>query len=257
LACAYILLSWANTTSPRSLGATDDDEIAWALVRPNLTIEIVSDAAEHGESPSFHGERDVICSDKDSTDCITKTAIAERMIELQKVFDLHSSRRMKPPGSSSSNINPGISIPSQRRWLYYWSRILHKEAPPSFWAPLMPSGSEQHSSTVTLTQIYLRMMATSKLRSLLAKPLDFVSDVDNESRETRRSPVWISLARYEDQCVDTLEEREKRSRNETGGPSLSEWNKAMFDNWKWDKEKMVKKFGKLKAVGKEEKPGVR
>jgi len=253
-------LLWANTTSPRNLGATGDEDIAWTLVHPNLTIEIVSNAEAHRESPSFHDERDVVCSDKDPTDCITKTAIAERMIELQKVFDLHSSRRMKPPGSSSGKINLGISVPSQRRWLYYWSRILHKEAPLLFWPPLMPSGSEQHSSTVTLTQISLRVMATSKLRSLLAMPLDLVSEsrsVDNGSREARRSPVWISLARYEDQCVDTLEEREKRSRNETGGLGLSEWNKAMFDNRKWDKEKMVKKFGKLKAVGKEEKPGVR
>lgn len=52
---------------------------------------------------------------------------------LDSVLALHSARRMKPPSKSDSNPRKGVSIPSQRRFLFYWAQILSNAAPKGFW----------------------------------------------------------------------------------------------------------------------------
>jgi phosphatidylinositol-3,4,5-trisphosphate 3-phosphatase/dual-specificity protein phosphatase PTEN len=72
------------------------------------------------------------------------------------------------------------------------------------------------------------------------------------------SDVWISLSRYDDELVDTLEQWEKYTRDDTnigrrkpGTDSLPEDKDGeygigkLFDSGKWDKGKMVRSFSRL------------
>ncbi len=53
----------------------------------------------------------------------------KRSIKLEDVIALHTARRMKGPSKSGQKLKQGVSIPSQRRWLYYWSVVLNARLP--------------------------------------------------------------------------------------------------------------------------------
>lgn len=75
------------------------------------------------------------------------SAAANSAASLDSVLALHSSRRMKAPSKSDSHKTPrtGVSIPSQRRFLFYWSQILSGASPKGFWE-ILPSTQDSAQS---------------------------------------------------------------------------------------------------------------
>jgi phosphatidylinositol-3,4,5-trisphosphate 3-phosphatase/dual-specificity protein phosphatase PTEN len=133
---------------------------------------------------------------------------------LHSVLDLHTSRRMKQ-GDSKKKIKPGVSIPSQRRWLLYWSILLIGAGPRGFWGlnPSLPYS--QNLSThpkARLLSVTVRMREPKGVTASLVKAVNTLADQTswrnrNAPKPKRRGEgeVWISLARYDDGFVDTLE----------------------------------------------------
>lgn len=60
---------------------------------------------------------------------------------LKSVLALHSARRMKAPSKQDSLPRKGVSIPSQRRYLFYWSQILSNAGSTGFWG-ISPTSSD-------------------------------------------------------------------------------------------------------------------
>jgi phosphatidylinositol-3,4,5-trisphosphate 3-phosphatase/dual-specificity protein phosphatase PTEN len=156
-----------------------------------------------------------------------KTTAAET---LGDILTLHTARRMK-----KSTSHRGVSIASQRRWLRYWSEIVHQVQPPQVWA----APSSQHPRA-KIHSINIRMRATGggaklavvRMASVL---LDTAAKRRGVASDHGASAIWVSLARYEDEFVEELEKR-VRNKEET---------KSMFMDGKYDAKKMVRSFARM------------
>ncbi|TFK49457.1 hypothetical protein OE88DRAFT_1633023 [Heliocybe sulcata] len=176
---------------------------------------------------------------------------------LQHVLNLHTSKRMRPRSPSKDvtklkKVKQGVSIPSQRRWLSYWSLLLAHEGPPNFWSLSPPT---QPKPKIRLQEIKIRMREPTGVKANLVKAVNAIIDRNTFAKTaTGEGQVWVSLARYDDEFVETLEEWEKASRSEDGdlgkrrkgiveteGKELSE----LFKDGKWDQVKMVRSFARL------------
>ncbi|KAH7907571.1 hypothetical protein BJ138DRAFT_1137484 [Hygrophoropsis aurantiaca] len=171
---------------------------------------------------------------------------------LQDVLDLHTSRRMKTHISPSKKPKAGVSIPSQRRWLFYWSLLLAKQGPSDFWQGSEPPRTKPK---VRLTQVKLRMKELSGVKVNLVKAANMVIGRTSFGRQEGGSGhIWVSLARYDDDMVDSLERWERHTRDDGGhmgkralgsehleGEELSQF----FSRGHWDAQKMVRSFARL------------
>jgi phosphatidylinositol-3,4,5-trisphosphate 3-phosphatase and dual-specificity protein phosphatase PTEN len=162
---------------------------------------------------------------------------------LQHVLDLHTSKRMraleaKQAGAlSAEKQKKGVSIPSQRRWLLYWSLLLAGAGPRGFWDP-------RPRPQARVVSVRVRVREPRGALPVLARAVNTLMD---QGRGARRDEVWVSLARYDDALVQTLEAWERHTRagdtrlgeRRVGSESMEgEALADLFTTSKWDKEKV-------------------
>ncbi|KAF9652289.1 phosphatases II [Thelephora ganbajun] len=166
---------------------------------------------------------------------------------LAHVLELHTSKRMKAP-SPGEKRKQGVSIPSQRRWLHYWSLLMSHRAPPDFWA-------DKSHPKVRITSITLRMKEASAIKYQVIRATNAILNRTTGNECKGKGAVWISLARYDDELVDLLESWEHHTRDEGGhmgfrkpeSDQIDEDGLAdiFFRTPKWDEMEMVKSFARM------------
>jgi phosphatidylinositol-3,4,5-trisphosphate 3-phosphatase/dual-specificity protein phosphatase PTEN len=182
---------------------------------------------------------------------VTTPRPAYKHLVLHNILDFHTSRRMKPV-SPPSRQKSGVSIPSQRRWLYYWSLLLANEGPRSFWS-LTPKPARKIK--ITGLRVDIRECSTLKM-NLVRAANTIIQTVGQAAPHTiskegllKGHHMWASLARYNDEFVSELEEWERNTRDgqNLGKSRDSVREGSMFENGKWDTEKMVNSFARMSA----------
>ncbi|WWC68147.1 uncharacterized protein I206_102070 [Kwoniella pini CBS 10737] len=143
---------------------------------------------------------------------------------VDEVFQLHSSRRMKPTSSGR-----GVSIPSQRRWCRYIHLLFNNQAPPSYTSP--------KPSRVRLTSITLLLHPPTGWQ----KPL---ASLVVGSGGTGQGKAWASVARYDDEYVDELKTRGGTGQGVAGQIS---WG-GVGGEGTFDTHKMFRSCGKMVSV---------
>jgi phosphatidylinositol-3,4,5-trisphosphate 3-phosphatase/dual-specificity protein phosphatase PTEN len=283
MACTY-LLSLNDGPSPPKLERSYTAK-QWAQVRADSIIDTVpDDVDEHTTTkealtpiPDTSEDQEMLTSNEDSTLRLTDTPDALSPTStgppaksftdsLKDVLDLHTSRRMKTPSSPGKKLKQGVSIPSQRRWLYYWALLLAHNAPSHLWEiPRAPSSlaDKLKRPKVRLTQVTLRMKESSGVKINLVRAANIVMGQTSMGKNPTPATgngyghVWISLARYDDDFVDVLEGWEKHTRDENhmgwrkpGTEHMGEEEVGkLFEDEQWDTGKMVRSFARLGPVG--------
>ncbi|CAG7850685.1 SubName: Full=Related to Phosphatidylinositol-3,4,5-trisphosphate 3-phosphatase PTEN {ECO:0000313/EMBL:CCA69709.1} [Serendipita indica DSM 11827] len=218
---------------------------------PRATISAESDIppTTDGETSSEKGENNSVekhLDDKPKSNLLEVPVgldHAPHTVKVDKVLKLHTSRRMKRTVSSQ-----GVSIPSQRRWLRYWSEILHNVNPPQL--RLSPDNGGK-APKCRLYNIRVRMrdsgggvqVAVVRMANLLIESAP--RSLGPSERERGATEVWVSLARYEDEMVEELERRVRAGtpvEYEADGITRKD---GMFATDKWDNKKMVKSFARM------------
>lgn len=168
---------------------------------------------------------------------------------LEKILDLHTSKRMKPSLHPSRRPDipkkpkMGVSIPSQQRWLFYWSQVVSGKGPRLFPAEGYPEHQKtppERTPQIKLTKLTIRMREPSGIQPHLVQAASVVITSAGKGRavsESTTGRLWASLARYNDRLVDELEQWEKESRS----PAES----SPFKNDQWDKAKMIRSFAQM------------
>lgn len=178
---------------------------------------------------------------------------------LSRILELHTSRRMRRPSSPTRQAKQGVSIPSQRRWLYYWSLLLAQQGPPHFWSA-DPGTVRQRAPKVRLTQIRVRMRELSGVKASLVRAANAIIERTSFGKAPSsrvgaagkgQGLVWASLARYDDELVGLLEKWERHTRDEGGSMGRRTRGAGhialgdVFEDGRWDDRKMVRSFARL------------
>lgn len=286
LACAYLLSLDVSPEPPRLRRSYTAKQ--WAKMRAEEWMDVV----ETQDMPTVEGPADLEATDSNATptyfdwtpgdntsdaspianngdtpvwDPTTmNTPLASSALE--KVLALHTARRIKQPSSSSSSSSnsaskkrkQGVSIPSQRRFLLYWSLLLSNAAPLYLW-PLTPQPIPSRPQ-VKLFQITVRLREGDTTKMSLVKAMSKVLEKTMGTKGEKythgqgMSNMWISLARYKDDFVEELENWERRTRDDQGhlgkrrqgdGSHQERSVSRIFKDGKWDKGEMIRSFARL------------
>ncbi|KAF7980319.1 hypothetical protein HWV62_39122 [Athelia sp. TMB] len=290
LACAY-LLSLEDAPRPPSLERNYNAQ-EWARVRADRLMqamltdragEDLSDIKPDGipATPATPASEDVFHSSHapSITDTLETIFSPQHILSSQHLFtppppttsfsgplknvlDLHTSRRMKTT-SPSLKLKHGVSIPSQRRWLYYWTLLMARQGPEDFWPSLSDYKADAPTPKVRITQIRIRMREIAGVKMGLARAANLVLERTGKahSQADGQGHVWASIARYDDDLFETLEGWERQTRGEGGamGRRKSGWEarggggsgelRGIFEGEMWDKGKMVRSFARMGTVG--------
>lgn len=190
---------------------------------------------------------------------VEESKLQTRPNSLEDVLALHTARRMRAPSDPEKKMKQGVSIPSQRRWLYYWSLILSRAAPPGFWELGGPSSKPIPRVRLREMKIRLRDVGGVKMNmvKLASKVIEKANSGKAGSAARGSGPIWVSLARYNDEFVERLEKWERQTRNDDGNlgkrrkgsQHVDEEDLAqLFKSDDWDKGKMIRSFARLGHV---------
>lgn len=241
LACSYLLSMAYNTPKLQAIDSADAKEQAGE--RADTQMDAIPDSDDE-EAQTTLGANVERTESPISVSSHNKSALHE-------VLDLHTSRRMKPASSSSKQQRSGVSIPSQRRWLHYWSLLLAKEAPSSFW-----SSSQEPTRKVKVTNIRVDIRESSMIKMNLVRAANSIietagkaaSHTISKNGTLKGQHMWASLARYDDTYVAELEKWEQSTRDSANiGLRGSVERKSMFEDGTWDTNKMVRSFARMSA----------
>lgn len=97
------------------------------------------------------------------------------------------------------------------------------------------------------------MRELSGIKTSLVHAASLLMDRGNHGINPGSDRVWASLARYDDELVGALEHWEQRTRDSASlgrRKQSSESVADIFSSDKWDKEKMVRTFGRMGEVQK-------
>ncbi|KAB5590839.1 Ptenb protein [Ceratobasidium theobromae] len=303
LACAYLLTLEQTPTPPRLQRSYAAKE--WAERRAEMLInEVESDEEEIPEGsasapvPGVSKENepaaskgvlqtkggpltqspsatlDVMSLDSTSSQTspvspspsISKSSAGKKGLTLESVIALHTSRRMQTP-PEGGKVKQGVSIPSQRRFLGYWSRLIDGASPAGMWAINKATysntdlaGADKQRVRLSTIRVTMRDDASLKQRGMkiLNSFLDRAVGGGSDGKKGK-GDVWVSLARYDDNLVELLEGWEQRTRSlEHGighrehGPEADRNEKEgevalehIFDDGTWDNRKMVRSFARM------------
>ncbi|KAH0834861.1 hypothetical protein J3R83DRAFT_10489 [Lanmaoa asiatica] len=255
VACAYLLSIYASPSAsiPSSL---HDSLSEWSLVGDKEGLQTPS-TDRSTLFPTTMDYSSVRPASVPSGADLSRVSSEPMVNTLDKVLDLHTSRRMKPslhPSDVPVSKKPlmGVSIPSQRRWLFYWSQVLDGKGPPSLQL-FLGKGHPENQETpldktlqtpkVKLTKLTIRMREPSRIQPHLVQAASMVITSAGKGRavsESTTGRIWASLARYSDRLIDELEHWEKESRSPAGAIQT-----RPFRNDKWDKAKMIRSFAQM------------
>ncbi|KAF8553363.1 hypothetical protein OG21DRAFT_1604164 [Imleria badia] len=240
LACAYLLSRYASPSALMS-GALHDSFSDWSLIGDKEGLQTPSS----NKSTVLPATVDRLPFGAD----LSRVSSEPVANTLEKVLDLHTFRRMKPSLRPSRRPDiqkkpkMGVSIPSQQRWLFYWSQVVAGKGPPAL-RPFPAEGYPDNQETlldetpqitkVKLTKLTIRMREPSGIQPHLVQAASVVITSAGKGRaatESTTGSLWASLARYGDRLVDELEHWEKES--------------SPFKNDQWDKAKMIRSFAQM------------
>ncbi|KAH7345635.1 hypothetical protein B0J17DRAFT_640630 [Rhizoctonia solani] len=235
----------AKSQEPK--GALNAKEAPFTM-SPETTLDLPGNFKSSEPSPVLPSDSSYTKAKKGST--------------LESVIALHTSRRMQTP-REGGKVKQGVSIPSQRRFLGYWSRLLDGAAPLGMWGINGSSDGTDDRQRVRLGTIKLTMRDDASVKQRGIKIINSLLDraVGNEGKKGK-GEVWVSLARYDDNLVELLEGWERRTRspehgighrahgveadrNEREGEVALE---HLFEDGTWDNKKMVRSFARMGVI---------
>ncbi|KAG8216489.1 hypothetical protein J3R82DRAFT_6601 [Butyriboletus roseoflavus] len=252
MACAYLLSLYASPSASIP-SALHDSFSEWSLIGNKEGLQTPSTDT----STVLPATLDHPASVPSGAD-LFRVSSEPTVSTLEKVLDLHTSRRMKPslhPSRSHPDVplakkpKMGISIPSQQRWLFYWSQVLDGKGPPSSRLFLGKDHSETlldrtpQITKIKLTELAIRMYEPSRIQPHLVQAASVVITGAGKGRgvnESTTGRLWVSLARYSNRLVNELEHWETESRSPAGAMQTSP-----FRSDRWDKAKMIRSFAQM------------
>ncbi|KAG8737009.1 Telomerase protein component 1 [Ceratobasidium sp. 414] len=297
LACAYLLTLEQTPTPPRLQRSYAASE--WAERRAEMLInEVESDEDEFPDQSAVPSQpetapprgalnaKDVPLSASPSTTldvpppdststspsppppAAPKPNSTKQGSTLESVIALHTSRRMQG-STDTSKVKQGVSIPSQRRFLGYWSRFVDGASPPGMWGvnkmanDHLPADSlPDDAQRVQLATIRVVMRDDASLKQRGFRILNsFIDRAVGGGADAKKGKgdVWVSLSRYDDSLVELLEQWERRTRSKDKGIGYREHGieadrderegeaalAKIFDDGSWDNKKMVRGFARM------------
>lgn len=251
MACAYLLsLRDASFCPQSSFRGTLDQEAGDQVEETMDFVDNVLDSQKVDSSESSKGQ---------TVPSVLPASTVALPRELQDILDFHTSRRMKARPSPGKKQHAAVSIPSQRRFLRYWSTLLARESPAHDWPAIMP---DRDTSAVRLTKVTLRMRETSSAARSLVRAASVVLRGVKDNAVRSSNLIWASLARYDDDFVGLLDKCERQTmdkrhvgRKSSGPDDQEDRELAFLKNDRWDKGKMVTCFASLGVAEEVKKVG--